>query len=205
MWIRDKPRIKDKRGYKTEYITVLHRLHNYKKGDRHTHWLCVCKCGNLIELSTNIINKSKGCKTCAFEGINVKHGKRKTRLYRIYQGMKERCYKTYCKNYENYGGRGISVCDAWLTNFDVFYKWAMSHGYANNLTIDRIDVNGNYEPNNCRWVDCKTQQNNRTNNIYILVNGEKLTMKQACEKYNKNYTNELRRYHRMSNEYEFIC
>lgn len=144
MWIRDKPRIKDKSGYKTEYITVLHRLHNYKKGDRHTQWLCVCKCG-------------------------------------------------------------IGVCDEWLKNFDVFYEWAIDNGYDDTLTIDRINVNGNYEPNNCRWVDMKTQQNNRTNNIYVFVKGEKLTMKQACEKYHKDYTNELRRYHRMSNEYEFIC
>ena len=95
MWIRDKPRVKDKSGYKTEYITVLYRLHNYKKGDRHTHWLCVCKCGNFIELATN--------------------------------------------------------------------------------------------------------------NINIIVKGEKMTLKQACEKYNKNYTSEVKRYHRMLDNYEFIC
>lgn len=119
--------------------------------------------------------------------------------------MKERCYKTYFKNYKNYGGRGIGVCDEWLNNFDVFYEWAIDNDYDDTLTIDRIDVNGNYETSNCRWVDMKTQQNNRTNNIYVFVKGEKLTMKQACEKYHKDYTNELRRYHRMSDEYEFIC
>lgn len=210
MWvkIRDKPKIKDKSGLKTKHLTVLYRLHNYKKGDRHSQWLCVCDCGNFIELATNDINRSKGCKECAFKGINTKHGKKGTRIYNIWYGMKQRCSYKKDSSYQYYGGRGIVVCDKWLHNFQAFYDWAMKNGYQDNLTIDRIDVNGNYEPSNCRWADYKTQNNNRSNNIYINVNDERISLKRACEKYNKNYRHELRKYHEMSREaYErkFIC
>lgn len=86
--------------------------------------------------------------------------------------MKQRCYNSNDKDHKHYGGRGIKLCDAWLNNFDVFYNWAMSHGYDYTLTIDRIDVNGNYEPSNCRWVDMKTQCNNRRSCVYITYNGK---------------------------------
>ena len=75
--------------------------------------------------------------------------------------MKKRCYNPECVAYSNYGGRGIKICDEWLNNYTSFHDWALSNGYADNLSIDRIDVNGNYEPSNCRWVDAKIQANNR--------------------------------------------
>ena len=93
------------------------------------------------------------------------------RLYRIYQCMKSRCYRSYTQCYPRYGGRGIKMCDEWLgkggKGYRTFEKWALSNGYNDSLSIDRIDVNGNYEPSNCRWADSHTQSRNRRNNVYI--------------------------------------
>ena len=83
------------------------------------------------------------------------------RIKRIYDGMKERCYVSTSKAYPNYGGRGITICDEWLESFSNFADWAVNNGYDDELSIDRINVNGNYEPANCRWADQKTQANNR--------------------------------------------
>lgn len=106
------------------------------------------------------------------------------RLYKIHQKMKERCYNKNAKSYKNYGGRGITICKEWLDDYKNFKEWALKNGYNDNLTIDRINVNGNYEPNNCRWADAKTQQNNRRNNHYIEYNGQIKTLKQWSEIYN---------------------
>ena len=92
---------------------------------------------------------------------NTTHNLSKTRLYRIFQYMKQRCYNAKKKEYKNYGGRGIIICSEWLSDFVIFYNWAINSGYNDNLTIDRIDVNGNYCPENCRWIS-KSQQNKNT-------------------------------------------
>ena len=89
--------------------------------------------------------------------------------------MRSRCYNKQVNSYKNYGGRGITICDEWRNNFQAFYEWTMSHGYKEGLTIDRIDVNGNYEPNNCRWITNTEQQNNKTNNILITYDGKTRT------------------------------
>ena len=91
--------------------------------------------------------------------------------------MKERCYNPNNKNFQHYGGRGITVCNEWH-NFLLFYNWAMTNGYSDNLTIDRIDVNGNYEPSNCRWVTMSEQANNKRNNRLLTYNGKTQTMTQ---------------------------
>lgn len=124
------------------------------------------------------------------------HGMTGTRIHNEWRAMKRRCYTKSHIEYKRYGGRGISVCDEWRDNFMSFYDWAMTNGYRDDLTLDRIDVNGNYEPSNCRWVTQKEQQNNRRNNHYIEYNGEKLTAKQFSEKYNLNYSTLITRLHR---------
>jgi hypothetical protein len=110
--------------------------------------------------------------------VNYKHGfgSTKNRLYRIWANMKSRCYNPKASRYEHYGGKGVTVCDEWLNDFQAFYDWAMAHGYSDNLTIDRIDVNGNYEPRNCRWEHPKGQSNNLSVNRKITFNGMTKTL-----------------------------
>lgn len=117
------------------------------------------------------------------------------RLNNIYNDMKKRCYKPYCKAYKHYGARGITVCEEWLNKERVviayrnnatkgylaFKKWALENGYSDNLTLDRIDVNGNYEPSNCRWATNKVQANNTTRNHWLTYKGETKTMQQWCD------------------------
>ena len=109
------------------------------------------------------------------------HGMSNTRLYKIWECMKYRCSNPNRPEYPHYGGRGIVVCDEWKNDFLNFYEWSMNNGYNNSLTIDRIDVNGNYEPNNCRWADAKTQANNTTRCIYITYQDKTQTLTQWCE------------------------
>lgn len=111
---------------------------------------------------------------------NKTHGLTKTRLYTTWGGMKARCND---KNDKDYGGRGIKVCDEWQ-EFEPFYQWALNNGYQDNLTIDRIDVNGDYEPNNCRWATKKEQGRNTRFNRYLTYKGETKTMSEWCEIYN---------------------
>lgn len=109
------------------------------------------------------------------------------RLYRIYHGIKTRCYNKKRNRWNVYGGKGILMCDEWLNNPKSFYEWAFATGYKNNLTIDRINPNGNYEPNNCRWSTYKEQANNKTNNRILEYHGEKHTMREWAEILNINY------------------
>lgn len=110
--------------------------------------------------------------------MNYKHGfgSTKNRLYRIWTNMKSRCYNPKASRYEHYGGKGVTVCPEWLNDFQAFYDWAMSHGYSDELSIDRIDVNGNYEPGNCRWEPPKGQSNNLSVNRKITFNGMTKTL-----------------------------
>lgn len=109
------------------------------------------------------------------------HGKSNTKLYRVWNSIKQRCYNPTDKFYYCYGGRGINVCDEWRNDFATFYDWAIHNGYRENLTIDRIDVNGNYVPSNCRWVDNKTQQRNRRDRETVLFNGKDMTLVEISE------------------------
>lgn len=120
-----------------------------------------------------------------------RHGMSKTRLNNVYNSMKSRCYNKNNISYKNYGGRGIKICEEWLGKYGFrnFHEWATSNGYDENsprgkCTIDRINVDGNYEPNNCRWISTKEQSNNTRCNRYIELDGEIYTFKQWCEKYN---------------------
>ena len=110
------------------------------------------------------------------------------RLYHIWFDMKRRCYQIQNKRWNKYGGRGIKVCPEWLNNFQAFFDWSMANGYADNLTIDRIDVDGDYSPENCRWADKFQQANNRSNNHYITYNGETKTMREWSRELEMSYT-----------------
>ena len=100
------------------------------------------------------------------------HGKRKTRLYTIWSQMKNRCFNHNDPHSDRYFDRGIIVCDEWKNDFKAFYDWAMSNGYKDNLTIDRIDNDGNYEPSNCRWATVKEQNQNKRNVILLTYQGK---------------------------------
>ncbi|MGN6822756.1 MAG: hypothetical protein ACTHJ7_08310 [Candidatus Nitrosocosmicus sp.] len=114
---------------------------------------------------------------------NYKHGGKGTRLYNIWKDIKKRCSNPKCINYRFYGGRGIKRCIEW-DDFSVFREWAINNGYADSLTIDRINYNGNYEPSNCRWVTMDIQKNNTRSNTFFNIDGEVLTMAQVARKYN---------------------
>jgi hypothetical protein len=114
---------------------------------------------------------------------NYKDGRKGTRLYRIYNNMLARCYNANTPNFKNYGGRGITVCREWLCDYKIFSEWALSNGYRDDLSIDRIDVNGNYEPNNCRWVTSYVQSNNTRRNNFITLNGETHTLKEWADNF----------------------
>lgn len=121
----------------------------------------------------------------------IKHGdardRKVTRLLRIYRKMRERCYKSYYPEPQYYSEKGITICDEWKDNYLAFKEWALNNGYADNLSIDRIDGNKGYSPDNCRWATPKEQSRNRKTNILINHNGEEKTLVEWCELLNLNY------------------
>ena len=146
-------------------------------------WQCKCDCGN--EIIANVGNLKNGhTKSCGCLRADrckmkfTKHGLEHTRLYGIWSDMRLRCYDEKNISYNRYGGRGITICDEWKNDIKAFYDWAMANGYKDSLTIDRIDNDGNYCPENCRWVTVKEQASNRRSNILVTHNGKTQTMKE---------------------------
>lgn len=134
--------------------------------DAHRHWLCQCDCGNTTVVSS--CNLGRQTFSCGCEKRTSKaktHGcathKKYHRLYHTWNSIKYRCYNPKSKDFKNYGLRGIKMCDEWLHDFPTFQTWALENGYSDDLTIDRIDVNGNYEPSNCRWATVAEQNKNK--------------------------------------------
>ena len=179
--------MKYKVGQKINKLTIIEKLQERDKFGG-VQWLCKCDCGNIKTYTTSNLNIVKGCGKC-----RGKHNSSGTKLYRTYHRMKNRCYNKKFPHYEIYGGRGIEVCDEWRNNFINFYNWAINNGYKENLTIDRINPNGNYEPSNCRWITMFEQANNKRNNLFFTINGITKTQAQWCREYNIPVTNVRRR------------
>ena len=178
-------RVKDLSGRKFGKLTVIKRAENNKHGL--PRWECKCECENITLVSGQHLRegKVKSC-GCFKKEAQKTHGMTHTRLHRIWSSMKARCENSNRKDYKRYGERGIKVCEEWH-DFLTFYKWAVSNGYSETLTLDRIDVSGNYEPSNCRWATAKEQGNNRTNNHLITYNGETKTISQWAEERSINH------------------
>ena len=171
-------------------LTVISLDHLNKK--KATYWLCKCDCGKQKVISRSGLTSgdiiSCGCyKKEHNKEFGLKHGLSNSKLYSTWSGIVQRCTNKNASNYKRYGGRGIKICDEWKNSFQCFYDWAVSSGYSDELTIDRINVNGNYEPSNCRWVSMSVQANNTRRNHYFEYNGVVHTIAQWSRILNVNH------------------
>lgn len=175
-----------------------------ENGGRKTKYFCQCDCGNIKSIRADALiggmTKSCGCIKKDQDRINLaanhSHKMSGTRIYGIWQGIKGRCENENNPRYDRYGGRGIKVCDEWDKSFEAFYEWAIENGYSENLTIDRIDNDGDYSPQNCKWSTNEEQCNNRSTCIYITIGNETKTLMQWCEVFNIDYKMVYARYKR---------
>ena len=188
----------DLTGQKFGKLTVLGLAPKQETGKQ--LWICQCDCGNTCIHQTGDLTKTKdpvqscGClhsevlaqrnrESAAWGGDTVKH----ERLHQIWTAMRHRCNSPNDEHYHLYGGRGITVCPEWQDNWFAFRDWALSHGYQDNLTIDRIDTNGNYEPDNCRWATQQEQMNNTRINKMLFYKNEWDTLANWCRRLHLNY------------------
>lgn len=173
--------IKDRTGQKIGRLTVIELVD--RKPNEDVKWLCKCDCGKYVTVSGG--NLGRGIVSCGCRKKEVlnknkfrpTHGKSRTRLYGVWGSMVDRCTNPNANEYERYGGRGIKVCDEWRNDYETFEAWALENGYDEksdraHSTLDRIDVNGNYEPGNCRFTSMKMQNRNRSSNVMITYRGE---------------------------------
>lgn len=150
-------------------------------------WLCRCSCGTEKAVSGgHLIDGSTTSCGCVMRSTRVSHGESRTRLYGIWAAMKSRCYNPKNNRYALYGGRGITVCEEWLRHFTDFRDWALDNGYRDDLSIDRIDTNKGYSPDNCRWATMKMQANNKRNNYSITYNGKTQTSEEWAQELDIN-------------------
>lgn len=181
--MRNTSKIIDITGQKFNKLTVLGIASRNP-----LYWRCRCDCGNIINVRTSNLkrNQVKSC-GCIHHNGNPIHNLCHTRLYRIRAKIIRRCYVKEDPAYPSYGGRGIKMCDEWRNSVESFFDWAISNGYSDELSIDRINNDGDYTPNNCRWANSKEQSNNRRSNINITINGETKTMTEWCEETGVSY------------------
>ena len=173
-------RRKDLTGNKYGRLTVIEDAGKNKHNQ--VMWKCRCDGGNTITVRADGLTTghTKSC-GCYKSDIHATHRKRNTRLYEIWRSMRKRCGLDTVHNYNDYGGRGITVCPEWRDSFQNFYEWAMDNGYREDLSINRINNDGNYEPSNCTWSTQKEQANNRRSNHVVTVNGETHTVTEWAE------------------------
>lgn len=183
-----KHRGKDISGQRFGRLVAIEPIGKTKVGN--IIWRCKCDCGNEKNVSTKDLGHGTSSCGCYSKEVHkkvfTKHGQRHSRLYSVHRSMLGRCRNPNVREYHNYGGRGIKVCDEWRNSFEAFRDWAYANGYDENApkcecTLDRIDPNGNYEPSNCRWVSIKTQERNRRNNVLITFRGETHCMSEWAE------------------------
>lgn len=167
------------------YLTVLRRSSDKGNGKKPViKYICRCVCGKEFDVKSDSLlsghTVSCGC-------IKIKHGyANKERLYNIWKCMRQRCNNPKNPSYPRYGGKGVTICDEW-NDYQGFRNWALSNGYDDTLSIDRINPDGNYCPKNCRWADDKTQMNNQTRNHFIEYKGQRYTMAQLADKLHLSY------------------
>ena len=183
-------RLIDLTGQTFGRLTVLKRAENSPSG--RSRWLCQCECGNTcIVHSTSLHSgntRSCGClKAEVSREKATTHGMSGTSLFNVWCAMHSRCLNKNNHSYGNYGGRGIRMCDEWMDS-STFFDWALANGYKEGLTIERIDVNGNYEPSNCKWITKAEQARNKTNSRIFEVDGVSASLAQLCENYNIDYS-----------------
>ncbi|HSW35847.1 MAG TPA: hypothetical protein VLH18_04500 [Candidatus Limnocylindrales bacterium] len=169
-------------------LTIVEEL---EKKNHNRQFLCKCECGAKTTVdSSKLISKntqSCGClKREIMANKNRTHGKSKTPLYSVWNSMKGRCYNPSDAGFRDYGGRGITVCGEWQ-EFEPFMEWALKSGYRKGLTIERVDNNGNYEPQNCKWIPRSEQSANRRTNRYLKFRGNLKTMAQWSRDLGINY------------------
>lgn len=179
------PRLIDLIGQRFGRLTVIRRDGANKNGS--ATWLCKCDCGNVKVVSgRDLINgdtKSCGCS----RRTPRKHGMTKTRLYRIWSDMKNRCQNPNNHAYKDYGGRGIVVCGEWSDDFNCFKEWAINNGYSKELTIERLDFNKGYCPDNCTWITLSEQAQNRRRCIFVTIGEKTLNLQQWCNELGIDY------------------
>lgn len=188
--------VKNMVGARFGRLIVIERLPN-KKGGK-AQWLCKCDCGNNIVVITAELNNGhvQSCGCLRREGRKPIHGLARSKIDSIYHSMLGRCYNSKDRYYKDYGGRGISVCEEWRNRPKVFFDWAFANGYKEGLSIERKDVNGNYEPSNCCWIELKKQAENKTNTIYIIVDGCRVRLLDFAKSQGVCYSTAYDRYRR---------
>ena len=174
-----------------------------------TMWFCACDCGNTMYVITSNLTsgrvKSCGClKIKKLIERSTTHNQRHTKLYEVWKSIKQRCFNPNNSSFKNYGGRGISMCNIWRSDFASFFEWSMKNGYNIGLTIDRINNDGNYCPENCRWVDRHIQANNTRSNKFITINDKTDTLSNWVKFYNISYDIYYRRIKKGLSEQEAL-
>lgn len=178
----------DLKGQVFGRLTVIGKSNRISRSGRLSYWHCLCKCGNKTEVTVSALRKgsSKSC-GCLTKDSATKHGYSYSPLYTVLNSMKDRCYKTNCSCYPNYGGRGIKICQEWLDSVEAFIKWGESNGYSKGLQIDRKDNDGDYSPENCRFVTRQKNMMNRRVTTYILLDGHKIAWADAFKQIEVSY------------------